>query len=103
MGRENKWSRAGDPAEVDPNPIQWLKDEEIAGAIQAILIAMEPATGLRVDVDSENGIVYLRGEVASEGQKEEAERVARGVHIHGIREIRNELRVNPFLPPLPHP
>ena len=103
MSKENKRSRAGDRAEEDPNPIQWLKDEEIAGAVQAALIALEPATGLRVDVDSENGILYLRGVVASEGQRAEAERVARSVQVPGVKEIRNELRVDPYLPQLPHP
>lgn len=94
---------AGPGDQGDPDPVPWLKDAEIAAAIQAALTVLKPSTGLRVDVDSENGIVYLRGEVASEEQKAEAERVARSVRVPGVREIRNELRVNPTLPPLPHP
>ncbi len=80
-----------------------LEDVGTVAALQGALLAIAPATGLRVDVDAENGIVYLRGEVASEEQKAEAERVVRSMRIRGVREIRNELVVNPTAPPLPHP
>lgn len=71
--------------------------------MQGTLLSSAPSTGLRVDVDAEEGVVYLRGEVASEEQKAEAERIVRSRLPRGVRSVRNELVVNPDLSRLPHP
>ncbi len=80
-----------------------MRDLETETTIQAALLSILPSTGLRVDVDADNGIVYLRGEVASDGQREEAEKTVRDLGLQGVRRIENELVVNPCIPPLPHP
>ena len=84
-------------------PSELLGDLRTESELQSVLLALAPSTGLRVDVDAEEGIVYLRGEVASEWQKEEAERIVRSAHLRGVKEIRNELVVNPAVPPLFRP
>jgi len=84
-------------------PSELLSDIQLASELQAMLLSLAPSTGLRVDVDAEEGVVYLRGEVASEWQREEAERIVRSARLRGVKEIRNELAVNPAVPPLFHP
>ncbi len=88
----------------EDNPVGgFLEDLGLETRIQGALLAVAPATGLRVDVDADRGIVYLRGEVASEWQRAEAERIVRETIGGGAVEIRNELTVDPNLPRLPHP
>jgi osmotically-inducible protein OsmY len=43
----------------------------------------------RVDVNAENGVVYLRGEVDSPDLVVELERATR--NVHGVREVENQL------------
>lgn len=76
-----------------------LDDARITAEIKAALLATIPVTGLQVDVDTEGGVVYLRGDVASGWQKREAERLARRACPRGMQRLINELRVNPDLPP----
>ena len=80
-----------------------LADLWIEGQIQAALDVLLPLTGLEVDVDADHGIVYLRGEVESAWQKEQAEHITRDLGLAAIRAIVNEVVVNPDLPPMPHP
>jgi osmotically-inducible protein OsmY len=42
-----------------------------------------------VDVNAENGIVYLRGEVDSQDLVAELEQATR--NVHGVREVENQL------------
>ncbi len=74
-----------------------LEDFRLASQLQATLLSLAPSTGLRVDVDADEGVVYLRGEVASWWQRERAEQIVRDTGLPGVREVRNELVVNPFL------
>jgi len=80
-----------------------LADLRIEGQIQAALDVLLPLTGLEVDVDSDHGVVYLRGEVESAWQKDQAERITRDLGLAEVRAIVNEVVVNPDLPPMPHP
>ncbi len=84
-------------------PAELLDDFQLASQLQAALLALAPSTGLRVDVDADEGVVYLRGEVASQWQKEEAERIVRAALRPGVKGLRNELVVNPALPSLFRP
>jgi Mg2+-importing ATPase len=63
--------------------------------IQSALDALQPATGHNIRVDVDHGVAYLRGEVASEDQKREAERIADHARPRGVTRIVNELRVKP--------
>lgn len=47
----------------------------------------------RIDIDTLNGIVTLRGAVSTAEQRTEAERIARGTQ--GVRDVINELQVDP--------
>lgn len=80
-----------------------IDNARISAEIKAAILGTVPDTGLRVDVDTDAGVVSLRGEVASDWQKQEAERVARVTCPHGVTRIINELTVNPDAPPLPVP
>jgi osmotically-inducible protein OsmY len=75
----------------------------ITAQIQSALDLLRPATGLEVNVDTNHGVVYLRGTVASEEQRAAAERIARDTCPRGVVRIVNELRVNPTLPPILFP
>jgi osmotically-inducible protein OsmY len=75
----------------------------ITAQIQSAMDVLRPATGLEVNVDTDHGVVYLRGTVASEEQRAAAERIARDVCPRGVVRIVNELQVNPTLPPILFP
>jgi hyperosmotically inducible protein len=47
----------------------------------------------RIDIDTVNGIVTLRGAVSNAEQRTEAERIARGTE--GVRDVVNELEIDP--------
>lgn len=47
----------------------------------------------RIDIDTMNGIVTLRGAVSNAEQRTEAERIARGTE--GVRDVINELEIDP--------
>lgn len=49
-----------------------------------------------IDVDVENGVAILRGHVESDVERDLAEELALGVD--GVKEVRNELEVNPDTP-----
>ncbi|MGE5619475.1 MAG: BON domain-containing protein [Sphingomonadaceae bacterium] len=101
---ERKRRRPRRVTEEDERTIaEILDDLRTEAALQGTLLSSAPSTGLRVDVDAEEGVVYLRGEVASEEQKAEAERIVRSRLPRGVRSVRNELVVNPDLSRLPHP
>lgn len=76
-------------------------DARMIAEIRSALYARIPVTGLEVRVSADAGVVTLHGEVASDWQKQEAERIARAVCPSGVRRIVNEIRVNPNLPHLP--
>lgn len=80
-----------------------LDAARITAQIQSALDLLKPGIGVRVNVDTDGGVVYLRGTVASEEQRATAERVARQVCPHGVERIVNELRVNPRIPPILFP
>ena len=101
--RWRRGRREEEEEEEGRSPGEMLEDFETASQLQARLLSLAPSTGLRVDVDAEEGVVYLRGEVASRRQKEEAERIVRGARLRGVKEVRNELVVNPLLDSLFHP
>lgn len=71
-----------------------LDHARISAGIKAGILGAAPDIRLRVDVDTDAGAVSLRGEVASDWQKQEAERVAREVCPCGVTRIINELTVN---------
>ncbi|MBJ6983286.1 BON domain-containing protein [Luteimonas sp. MC1750] len=64
---------------------QPVGDTWITTKVKASLLADEDVAGLEIDVKTVNGVVTLRGDVASKAQVEEARRIASG--IEGVVEV----------------
>jgi hyperosmotically inducible protein len=68
-----------------------LDDAAIVTKVTAKLTADPEVNPFEIDVDSENGVVTLTGEVHTEAQRLEAGKLAR--KTDGVREVRNRLKV----------
>jgi osmotically-inducible protein OsmY len=68
-----------------------ISDSSITAAVKAKLVGDKDVKGRNVDVNTEEGIVYLMGRVNSQAEKAEAERLARTVD--GVRDVVNHLMV----------
>jgi hypothetical protein len=66
-------------------------DASITAAVKTKLAGASPATLLKVDVDTTNGIVQLNGTVDNERAKQRATELAR--QVDGVRRVVNNLRV----------
>ena len=82
----------------DPNDRQWGRevrkawsDASITAAVKTKLAGTSPATLLKVDVDTTNGIVQLNGTVDNERMRQRATELAR--QVDGVRRVVNNLRV----------
>lgn len=62
------------------------------------MIVLQPATGIRIHVVADDGVIRLRLEMVSTAQRAEAERLARWIAGPAVREIDK-----PGLPPQPRP
>jgi len=69
-----------------------MDDAKITTAIKTKLTADRVKNLVDVSVETNDGIVRLTGKVPTAEDKFEAERVAR--RTNGVREVRNELRVD---------
>jgi hypothetical protein len=65
----------------------------ITAAVKTRLVAERTKSLTSVDVDTNQGIVYLKGSVATPEQRAEAERIARTVD--GVRQVVNNLTIEP--------
>lgn len=70
---------------------QTVDDVTLTAAVKAKLVADRAQNLFKVDVDSVNGVIRLKGTVVTEGDRIEAERLAR--RTSGVRDVINELRV----------
>ncbi|MGH7848449.1 MAG: BON domain-containing protein [Candidatus Binatia bacterium] len=68
-----------------------IDDASLTASVKAQLVADKAANLVRVDVDTNNGVVYLNGTVESRDQKERAEQLAR--RVDGVRKVVNNLQV----------
>ena len=68
-----------------------VSDSSITASVKAKLLADSDVAGHNVDVDTEEGVVYLIGRVDTEAEKAEAERLARSVD--GVQSVVNHLKV----------
>jgi hypothetical protein len=82
----------------DPNDRQWgpevrkgWSDASITAAVKTRLAGTSPATLLKVDVDTTNGVVELNGTVDTERTKQRATEQAR--EVDGVRRVVNNLKV----------
>lgn len=68
-----------------------VTDAAITSAVKAKLLADTTVGGLKIDVDTTEGVVTLTGDVASKTEANEAVRLARGTD--GVRSVVDRLRV----------
>ncbi|MGH9347947.1 MAG: BON domain-containing protein [Vicinamibacterales bacterium] len=68
-----------------------VTDAALTSAVKAKLLADPAVAGLRIDVDTRNGVVTLTGDMASSAEADEAIRLARTTE--GVRDVVNRLRV----------
>jgi osmotically-inducible protein OsmY len=68
-----------------------VSDIWITGETKLRLLADDNAPALDVNVDTEGGVVTLFGVVATDTEKQAAERTAR--EVKGVKSVRNELQV----------
>ena len=78
--------------EVDGSTLPGTGDEALADAVRRELLQDSATAGLRVEVEVEAGVAYLRGRVADLDDVENAEEVAG--RIPGVREVVEELQVS---------
>ena len=81
----------GNAPEPDRSMGEKIDDAGITMKVKANLLDDPVVKGLRIDVDTREGVVYLTGNVANENEKEQAIRVARGTE--GVREVQANLTI----------
>lgn len=70
---------------------QTVDDATITASVKSKLVADKASNLTRVDVDTNNGTVYLNGTVESAEQKTRAEELAR--QANGVKSVVNNLQV----------
>lgn len=83
---------AGDDAATAGLPGMPRGDDEIRDAVLAALRSDAATTDLTIEVDVQDGVVYLRGVVPSLDDADQAESIAAGVP--GVEEVQEELQVD---------
>jgi hyperosmotically inducible protein len=68
-----------------------VDDATLTASVKAQLVADKAANLVRVDVDTNNGVVYLNGTVESGEQKDRAEQLAK--RVDGVKRVVNNLQV----------
>jgi osmotically-inducible protein OsmY len=68
-----------------------LDDGSITVAVKAKLVADPDVSGLKIDVDTDHGVVTLSGQLKSEAQRDEAVRLAR--ETDGVKDVKDKLTV----------
>lgn len=70
-----------------------IDDTVLTTNVKTALMASENVRSLNIDVETDNGVVQLSGEVGSQVQVDQALMVARS--ISGVREVQNRLTIKP--------
>ena len=70
---------------------QFVSDTVVTTKVKTALAADTTTEAIEVEVETTRGVVSLRGEVDSEAESKQAEKLALG--IEGVREVDNELIV----------
>jgi osmotically-inducible protein OsmY len=68
-----------------------VDDATVTASVKSQLVMDKAANLTRVDVDTNNGVVYLNGTVDSSAQKGRAEELAR--RVKGVTKVVNNLQV----------
>ena len=73
--------------------VEPLTDPAITTAVKSSLLADPSSSGLKIDVDTKDAVVTLKGTVATEDEKTRAENVAQ--NTKGVSSVVNNLKVSP--------
>jgi len=69
-----------------------FNDATLTARVKFALLANDSTEGLSINVDTENGTVFLNGEVKSEQEAELAERIA--TNAEGVADVQNRLTIS---------
>ena len=72
---------------------QNVSDSSITAKVKGKMAADDMLSLTRMDVETENSVVYLTGVVESTDQKKRAEQVAK--EVSGVKRVVNHLRIKP--------
>lgn len=76
---------------VSPDSSSMTGDAALTAAVKTKFLADPDVAGLQIDVDSQDGVVTLSGEVKSQAEKDAAVRLAR--QTTGVRDVNDKLVV----------
>jgi hyperosmotically inducible protein len=79
-------------ADAERSAGQTVDDAGVTAKVKAALLAESGVDGMKINVDTFNGRVTLKGEVPNQGQIDRATQVAKGVE--GVKEVDNRLTVS---------
>lgn len=79
-------------AEPDRSAGQTVDDAGVTAKVKAALLAESGVDGTKINVDTFNGRVTLKGDVPNQGQIDKAIQVTKG--IEGVKEVDNRLTVS---------
>ncbi|MCC6534754.1 MAG: BON domain-containing protein [Burkholderiales bacterium] len=82
-------STATPGSDVDRSAGQTVDDASVTAKVKAALLAESGVDGTKINVDTFNGRVTLKGEVPDRAQIDKAVQVARG--IEGVKDVDNRL------------
>lgn len=85
------WMLTGCQALTGKTLGQNIDDANITASVKAQLVADKASNFVRIDVDTNGGVVYLNGSVDSDEQRARAEHLAR--RVGGVKEVVNNLQV----------
>jgi hyperosmotically inducible protein len=85
------FSLAGCQALTGETAGQYVDDSTITASVKSKLVSDKASNLLRVDVDTNRGVVYLNGIVDSPSQKTRAEQLARDVK--GVANVVNNIQI----------
>jgi osmotically-inducible protein OsmY len=68
-----------------------ISDASMTASVKTRLLADQRTDGLKIDVDTQSGVVYLSGEVDSSEEVKLAESIAK--RVDGVASVENNLRV----------
>lgn len=75
--------------DIDRTAGQTVDDAGVTAKVKAALLAESGVDGTKINVDTVNGRVTLKGEVPNKAQVDKAAQVARG--IEGVKDVDNRL------------
>jgi hyperosmotically inducible periplasmic protein len=88
-GKYNQPAAAGE----DRTMSQTARDAWIQGKLEATLAYNEDLSAFDIDTEVKNGVVYLKGNVESQTEKDLATQLSQ--NIEGVSKVENNLRIVP--------